>query len=92
VLFFSIYADLLPFGKTFVPQAQGLNNDKYLSSGEKHRLLTLTWLNTSRRRTTTIAMTTMSIVSDKRVNDFQHFPRGLRRSGQFTVAEVTFRA
>ena len=33
-------------------------------------------------------MTTMSFVSDKRFNDFQHFPRGLRRSGQFTVAEA----
>ena len=30
----------------------------------------------------------MSFVSDKRFNDFQHFPRGLRRSGQFTVAEA----
>ncbi len=33
-------------------------------------------------------MTTMSFVSDKRFNDFQHFPRGIRRSGQFTVAEA----
>ena len=33
-------------------------------------------------------MTTMSFVSDKRFNDFQHFPRGLRRSGEFTVAEA----
>ena len=30
----------------------------------------------------------MSFVSDKRFNDFQHFPRGLRRSRQFTVAEA----
>jgi uncharacterized protein len=30
----------------------------------------------------------MSFVSDKRFNDLQHFPRGLRRSGQFTVAEA----
>lgn len=33
-------------------------------------------------------MTTMSFVSDKRFNDFQHFPRGIRRSGQFTVSEA----
>ena len=30
----------------------------------------------------------MSFESDKRFNDFQHFPRGLRRSGEFTVAEA----
>ncbi len=31
---------------------------------------------------------TMSFESDKRFNDFKHFPRGLRRSGEFTVAEA----
>ncbi len=31
---------------------------------------------------------TMSCESDKRFNDFKHFPRGLRRSGEFTVAEA----
>ncbi|MGY3886534.1 DUF413 domain-containing protein [Aeromonas aquatica] len=30
----------------------------------------------------------MSFESDKRFNDFKHFPRGLRRSGEFTVAEA----
>ena len=31
---------------------------------------------------------TMSFESDKRFNDFKHFPRGLRRSGEFTVAKA----
>ncbi|MGL4449286.1 MAG: DUF413 domain-containing protein [Aeromonas sp.] len=31
----------------------------------------------------------MSFASDKRFTDMQHFPRGLRRSGEFTVAEAT---
>lgn len=30
----------------------------------------------------------MSFETDKRFNDLQHFPRGLRRSGEFTVAEA----
>lgn len=30
----------------------------------------------------------MSFESDKRFNDFKHFPRCLRRSGEFTVAEA----
>ncbi|MBP8174198.1 MAG: DUF413 domain-containing protein [Aeromonadaceae bacterium] len=30
----------------------------------------------------------MSFQSDKRFNDFQHFPRGLRRSGEFTTSEA----
>ena len=30
----------------------------------------------------------MSFQSDKRFNDLQHFPRGLRRSGEFTTSEA----
>ncbi len=30
----------------------------------------------------------MSFESGKRFNDLQHFPRGIRRSGEFTVAEA----
>ncbi|WP_409422591.1 DUF413 domain-containing protein [Pseudaeromonas sp. ZJS20] len=30
----------------------------------------------------------MSFETDKRFNDLQHFPRGIRRSGEFTVAEA----
>ena len=29
----------------------------------------------------------MSFESEKRFNDLQHFPRGIRRSGNFTVGE-----
>ena len=29
----------------------------------------------------------MSFESEKRFNDLQHFPRGIRRSGNFTVSE-----
>ena len=42
----------------------------------------------ARKGQTNQKKSTMSFESDKRFNDFKHFPRGLRRSGEFTVAEA----